>query len=304
LRKIRLPIRNKAFQLLNLICAFGLLSVVASGQVVDKVKGKAVLITLQGQTLAVDSQWVTVNDVGRKTGLVKIKAVKGDKAVADLMAGTAVAGESLIPRPPPKSRFKDDGTGQPPPDQADNPDGAAPEEPSPTGRSKKRMGVELGYAMDSFQFSSNGFTSSQFSGTGENFQGFFDINLTQSLNVRLLGGYDIFNAADSSGNSISVSSLGGGGDLQWRLYQKGNNNAFIGVGIVFEYVMSATLSSGLSNALQKPSNISSFVLSAGGDYALKKKLFIPYSIGYHSYLAGSGVTQTAIVLTGGIGWLY
>src|SRR5262245_720959 len=65
---------------------------------VTKVKGKSALVTLQGTAAAAGDRFYAMEG-GKKKAIIQIAKVKGDKAIAKVVKGTAAAGMSLSPAP-------------------------------------------------------------------------------------------------------------------------------------------------------------------------------------------------------------
>lgn len=280
----------------------------AWSQVVSKVSNKTVLIDMKDGNLAEGSEWITVNDLGKKTGLIRIKKVKGSKALADITKGVVAVGQTLIPKPGPKSRFKEDGS-------ADNGQSGAGSDTSTVTKSNlKRVGGVFSYAMDSMSLTAGNATntltvSESLSGTGMQLAGFYDWAFTPALAIRFYGSYDTFAASvstttgavnnnGSTTSSLSISALGLGGDAQWRFIHDKTKNIWAGVGFTYDYLLSNS-----SNiiSLTTPSYVNYVSPGLGIDYAITPKYFIPAAFHYDYYIAGSGVSQSALRFSAGFG---
>ena len=294
-------------------------SVNAVSQVVEKVKAPVVLIDLQGNDLAPGSEWLTVNDVGRKTGWIRIKKVRDGKAVAEIVKGIVAAGQTLTAKPPPKSRFKEDSvSGDENKEISTSP---APEEdtrPSQLLKNyKKKMGVMLGYAMDTISFTAGNANNTitlgeNMTGTGISLKGFYDWKLSPTLVARLTAGYDGFAASGSVSNgavnnggsttsTLNITGLAVGADAEWALMASKVSTFWIGIGFTFDYLLSTSTN---VISLSSPSFINYISPGLGDDIRVTKSMFIPVAFHYDYYIAGSGVTQNDLRFNAGVGWAY
>lgn len=295
----------KKLKILFLIISF-LFATAASAQTVLKVKGKAALIDTGETPLEVGSEYITVNDVGRKTGLIRIKQVRGNKAVADIEKGIVVVGETLTPRPPPKSRFQD----EPAEDDAD-----IRRQP----KTQSAAGLIVGYSMDSISFTAGSNQSPPaltqaiaMSGNSYKIKGFYDYPWTDTFTWRFTGGLDGFNATSSgvspliTSNSSTTASLSATyialeGSIMWNFYRgKGLTKVYGELGYSFQY-NSSTSSNVYS--LVAPSYANALFVGGGSNITMSKDTFIPVFLHYDYYLAGSGITQNSINFAAGYGWM-
>ncbi len=85
----------------SLVCFFvlSLFAFPAFAATVGKVKGKNVLIDLKGDPAAPGDLFYAVKADGKRSAILKIGKVKGDKAIGTILKGNAAPGMSLELKP-------------------------------------------------------------------------------------------------------------------------------------------------------------------------------------------------------------
>ena len=90
--------RSLVVPILVLVASLVLANPSAWAARVTKVKGKKVLINLEGEHEKKGQIFYVVDEKGRKKGVVKIRSIKGDKAIGKLGKGKAKKGYALLER--------------------------------------------------------------------------------------------------------------------------------------------------------------------------------------------------------------
>jgi hypothetical protein len=274
---------------------------------VEKVKGPSALVNGEDLPLNIGDEFYTLNDSGRKTGWIRIKQVKNNRAVAVVVKGVVVAGEKLVPK-------------------AGSPEGASEaaasdeDSSSPRSRGREAWGLLGGYSMDSMSFTAGDSSNppvhtekASLSGSSFKLKGFYDRPFGQSFTLRFMGGLDGFNGTygaqstvinrnSSSTSSVSVTFLALEAEIQWNLYKKSLTTFWLGGGYSFQYAMSSTTN--MYSLQMNSSYTNSLFIGGGSNIKMNATHFIPLFVHYNYYVAGSGITQTAINLYGGYGWLF
>jgi hypothetical protein len=273
---------------------------------VEKVRGNAVLVNGEELPLNVGDEFLTSSDGERKTGWIRIKNIKNNRAVAEILKGSVSVGQRLIPKATSKNRSDDSGS-----------HGADVRDRS---RGKRAWGLLLGYSMDSMKFTAGDSNvppvhtePASLSGSSYKLKGFYDRPWTDTFGLRLLGGLDGFNGTYSAQSavinrngaatsSVSVTFIALEAEIFWNIYKTQRVTYWLGAGYSFEYAMSS--STNLYSLQMNSSYTNSIFFGGGANIQISATNFIPVAIHYNYYVAGSGITQSAINLYGGYGWYF
>lgn len=284
----------------------------AFAQSVEKVRGASVLLDLGGTQANPGDEFITIDENGKRTGIIRISQTRGQKAVAKIIKGVVLPGETLTVRGKSKAR-----TNPEPPAEDDS---APPEQVESRPRGKDFIGVMLGYNNDTMSFLAGNSSSppsytetANLTGTTTAFKGFYDHPWTPEFDLRFMGSYDGFNGSyTAKSNSInrgstlnsnlSVSYVGLEGEILWKLYDKKLTNAWLGLGYAFEYILGS--STNLYSLTINSSFLNAIFAGAGGNIAFGNSAYIPIYAHYKYFLASSGVTQNAIEIGAGYGWRF
>lgn len=244
---------------------------------ISKVKGKRVLIDLKGTSAASGDVFYAVKSNGKRSAIIKISKVKGDKAIGSITKGKAEAGMTIEPKPASVagggSSSKKSSSSSPPPD----------------GRSY--WGVLAGYAMDSMSVNVNSSTvagqslgQANLSGTGFSFKGLFDYELFPQIWFRGTTGLEMFNvsgeakcgslnreACDAKINYLTF-------DFMARyVFSVGDFRPWGGFGIGLLFPMSKEATALQSNSI---STTNVMVPAFGLDWFISSTSYIPISVEY------------------------
>lgn len=286
---------------------FAVLGSFSFAQTVEKINGKSVLLNTGGQVLTAGSDWLTISDTKKKTGWIKIKQVRGEKAVAEIMSGEVFVGQTLIPKPPPVSRF------------AEDPDVIPIDQVKANAPSKVMGGVLFGYASDTMSFTAGDSNNppiytenATLTGTTYTIKGYYDSQYNDKLTIRYTCGLDGFSGTykaqnsqinkqgSGTGSNVSVSTIAIEAEALWIPYKNKSVKLWAGGGYSFQY---NTGTSTNMNSLTMSSSYSNILLGGlGADIVITPKYTMPVFYNYNYYLAGKGITQNATTLGIGIGW--
>lgn len=290
---------NCFFVALGFLC---LLSVsIADAAQIKKVKGKNVLIDLEGETSQVGDVYYTLDANGRRAGLVKIKKLKGSQAIAILGKGKAQPGFTLQYRAPKDSASASAETS------------SSSESSAPTG--KMYWGVLGGFGMDGAKVdlkdvNGNYRKSVDLSGNSFSVKGLFDYWLIDNIWFRGMLGLEGFSVTGPSDCGASPT-FGATCDAQinylaadfWGRYSLplGNFRPWVGAGvsILFPATKKAT-------ALDESSITTSNAISAGFgiDWFTSSTMFIPLAFEYSMMPESNEVKPSKMSLRAGIGFAF
>jgi hypothetical protein len=242
---------------------------------ISKVKGKSVLIDLKGDAAAAGESFYAVKADGKRSALIKIAKVKGDKAIGKILKGKAAAGMSLEPQP---SKVTADRGGS----------RRSVGDSAPAGRSY--WGGLFGYGRDSMDVNINNSITGAFqekgslSGSGFSAKGLFDYEIFSQVWFRFTAGLEMFKVSgpakcgsgnaqpcDANINYLSMDFLGR------YVFSNGTMRPWLGAGVGLLFPMSKEAS-----ALQAQSISTTNVIMFGGgvDWFTSPNFYIPISIEY------------------------
>lgn len=264
---------------------------------VTKVKGKKVLVKLEGEPAKKGQIFYVLDSKGRKKGVIKIRAIKGDRAIARLGKGRARKGYALMARAGGKKGKKGS--------KMAKKKGAAEE--SSSGTSQMAWGIMLGMGMDSMEVDLDVTPAEKASlaGNGMSYKAMFDYALFEKIWFRGMLGIENFetegdkksSACDNKicGVSISYLSL----DFWGRyLFSLGSFRPWLGAGFTLWFPMSQE-----TTALEEDSITNTSVMGIGGgfDWYMNPSFYIPFQVEYGLLPASEQVSATAIAIRFGIG---
>ncbi|MEK2645091.1 hypothetical protein [Bdellovibrio sp. BCCA] len=279
---------------------------------VSAVKGQKVLINLEGDATSEGDEFYLLNPANnKKTAIIRIKQVKGSKALGEIVKGRAAQGYALQAKAASKM-------------SADVPASeTSEEEAAPVSRNdmsylrvvKDSYGVTGSYIMNSMNADvsyKDGFgishkTSTSMSGSGFGVGGFYDYALGQSLIGRGSAAIEQFNVsgnaseaacAGSTSCDAKINYLSLYGLLKWYPIQ-GKYRGWIGGGM--GYMLAVSKSSTALNESQISTN-QVFTFAVGTDIQMNRKNYIPISIEYNLFPASDTVKANMIVIKGGWAW--
>jgi hypothetical protein len=242
---------------------------------ITKVKGKSVLIELKGDAASPGDVFYAVKSNGKRSALIQISKVKGEKAIGKVSKGKASVGETL--------ELKGAGVVK-----NSRPSSGGSSIVSPSGRSY--WGAIAGYAMDSMNVAvkdsidNHDRGRADLSGSGYSIKGLFDYELFPQVWFRGLSGIEMFNVtgpakcADLNSQTCDAKIMYWSFDFIGRyVFSNGNIRpwAGAGLGLLFPVSKSAT-------ALQASSVATTNVMmvTGGVDWFVTPNLYIPVSVEY------------------------
>lgn len=311
-------------KLLLVLCLF-LLQTSAWAASVTAVKNQKVLIDLSGASTSPGDEYFLVNPSGKKVAVIRIKQVKNNKALADILKGHADLGYTLQARA---------GESTPTPDRSSEKE--QPEEKSArTNTDKKHSNEEESAARDTTYLrtlknsyglvgkllmnsmtvditdSLGGKGTASMSGSSFGVGGFMDFIATPDIAVDVEGALEQYNVtgttrlssngtpyANSTDYSTKITYLSAYG-LGKYYFTKSKYRVWAGIGGGFLIAMSKS-----SNALNENNIATNQVANAavGVDIQWNRKTYIPVTLEYTYFPPTSTVKATSIVLKAGWAW--
>lgn len=273
---------------------------------VSAVKNNKIMMSLEGESTSVGAEFFVINPQGKKVAIVKVLQTKGDRALAEIVKGTAKQGYSLQSR----------GGGGSASSMSTSPSEGSSSENSyyekklsqrvHTGNSYGLLG---GYLMNSMTITATGLNTSM-SGTGFGASGYYDYALSPTLVARAMVGLEQYVVQGSNSSTTPVScttncdvnlnylSIYGYG--RWNYLQETSYKAWLGGGAGYLYPISKS-STAFTNTSQLQAN-QVFVAAAGVDVRLSGKNYMPISIEYGLFPTSSTVSANILYLRLGYAW--
>lgn len=253
----------------------------AQAMEVQKVKGKKVMIRLsEGEQTQVGDQYFVMKG-SKKTGVVKIMKVSGDRAFGSLK-GKAAVGSELMEKTQKKKVTRT--------------------KPQPNSGGKKVfVGAMLGMGLNSMDVkNTNTNVTNSLSGSGINFTAFLDYPFTKLLNLRGYVGMLNLNADNTCTDckvEIGYVQLGGSGRF---VFDMGSFKPWVGGGYNAIVPMSKDKTTALDADKIALTSIIGFY--AGLDYHINSKMMIPIEFSYNLLPSSDSVSGNIIGINVGFGY--
>lgn len=267
---------------------------------VSKVKGKKVLIDLEGEPAKKGQVYYVVDEQGRKKGVLKIMSVKGEKAIAKMGKGKAKKGMGLL--------AKEGGGEGGDKEKGDKPEGK--ESSGSASSSEMAAGLMLGMSMDSMEVDLDVTPAQKASlaGSGMSYKALFDYALFEKIWFRGFLGIENFAAEGDKASSacenkvcavtIQYLTL----DFWGRyLFSLGTFRPWLGAGFSLWFPMSQD-----TTALEEDSITNTSVMAVGGgfDWFINPSFYIPFQVEYGMLPASEQVSATVIAIRAGLGMTF
>jgi hypothetical protein len=258
----------------------------AHAATVTTVKGKGVVISLDGETVEKGQKVELFDSNGKKRGVIQINKLNksGTKAAGKLIVGKAQKGWTTDA----------------------NSDATASSSSSYDSNKKLRYGGIIGFSMDDMTVSLAANGDVDLSGTGYGVKGAFDFSLSEKFQLRGRGGVEFFSASgDSAGVSalectncevdITYVTLEGMGQFY---LSKSKYSFWIGGGGALAHP-----ASGSSNAIDTDSLSTTSAIQVGGGFDIKTTSgYVPIEILYSLLPESDSVSATYLTISAGYMW--
>lgn len=279
--------------IIALIYFVSVLSFNAFAGSIKTVKGKQVLISLDGDSVR-EGQELKVRDASKKLrAIVKVKKVGKTQAIAEIVKGKAEVGYVIGNRSPAAV-------------DADGSSSYDTEVTSPSSLTKSRYGVLGAYLNNSMnaKYSVNSVDyQTTMTGSGFGVLGYYDFTLTKDFEVRGSAGLEQFSTknAGCGGNlncDVNINYISAYGLAKYK-FTKGKTQIWGGGGLGFLTAMSK--SSTVLDVGQISSN-QVFTLALGADIAMSKKQVLPVALEMSMFPSSGTVSASMMSLKVGWGW--
>ena len=291
---------------------------------VTAVKNQKVLINLEGADVAVNDEFFLINREGKKVAIIRLKQIRNDKAIADILKGKGETGFTLQAKASSVGTSTGAATAKSEVNEAHKTEKSAPTEASEdrgTARDtsylralKDSYGIMGEYLMNTMAvLEKNTFNNTtetaNLKGTGLGIGGFYEYAANRDITVRFLGVLEQYNA------SGSISILGCAGQtskecdakimylnahaLAKYYFNQDRYRFWAGGGGGFLVPLSKS-----STALNEEKIATNQVLTIGigMDYQTSRNNYIPVSLEYNYFPPSDTVKASSILLKFGYAW--
>lgn len=290
-------------------CLLFLLTPSAWSASVSAVKGQKVLINLDGDSANEGDEFFLINPgSNKKTALIRIRQIKGNKAMGEIIKGRAATGYSLQAKAPGSMSAGAGGYGDSSYSRA--------QESGILRNLKNSYGITGGYLMNTMSANVTAVDSgtgirttsaANMSGGGLAVGGFYDYLLSSSFVAHGVVGIEQFNVTGDAAASVcsgskscdaKINYLAMYGAVKWYLTQE-KYRVWLGGGI--GYLMALSKSSSALNASQISTN-QVFNLAVGTDMQMSRKNYVPISLEYNLFPSSETVKASNIMIKAGWAW--
>lgn len=305
---------NKKINLFLFILSFVSFSHQLLAQEVSQIKGSKVLLKMNGMLAEAGDEFYAIDNQGKKKAILKIRQVKGDKAIAEVIKGQAQAGFSIQSKSVSASKQTESN------DESSSDNRKSQRASRPRGfwgkilKRNTQAGVLGGLSQNTMSLTAKSGSSSEditMTGMSYTLEGFYDMDLSPMFTARLKAGLVNFEAKSSTSiaavcsNSSSCDAkfgyLAGEASGHFNIIQ-GPTRVWVGAGLAFFFAISK--SSSVSNLDTGNSTNQMFLFGGGADIGMGGGAFIPVSLDYGYFPSSSGIKASMLLLRGGYGWRF
>lgn len=253
------------------------------------VKDKRVLIMAEGESYSVGQRIPLRDSSGKLRAVVQIAQIKDQRIIAQVVKGRA--DKNLL-------------VGSASAASSNSASGRA----SSKGKKHGAFGIMAGFSQNKMAAKTN-LGDVSMSGTSFNLAGFYQINLSEKVNARLLGGYETLSASGTTANgtcpnstppcTTDISYIGFQGLLKYNMMMRPSFDFWIGGGLGFLFAIAKS-----SNILDtsKVSTNQTITGVIGLDWKLSNNRFVPLQFDYSMFPDSSGSAASQMILRAGYGW--
>lgn len=261
-----------------------------SGEV-RKVKGKAVIIGIDGLSVSEGDRIFAMDSNGKKVGLIQITKIKGQRAAGKILKGRASEGMELAQKGGKGSRGSKSASGE--------------SSGGPTSGTL-RIGGLASFAMDTMKIKARNSAGTitedvPTSGNGFGANAVGDFYFSPMVSVRALAGIETFKATGKSTRALCTNSVNCDtsityfditGLLRYHVLDESSFPIWLGLGAGFYFPMGST-----SNVIEGKS-ISTASLITGGlgsDIKIGDNMYLPLQFDYSVFFPASDDVSTNII---------
>lgn len=279
---------------------------------VTQVKNNKVMIDLQQEEAEAGQEFYLLNSDSKKVGLVQISIVKNGKAIGVILKGKSAGDETLELKP--GSTGSSEKISE---DVNTEAEAANSNATSKTYRyNTKKFSVLLGSISNSMTAKeadgSGRIEDVQLKGTSLGLSAALDMPVASWFTLRGTAGYEPFKStgtatilgcdnASSTDCTADMNYISFGAYARFELYRVKALMLWGGVGGTMKFPLSKS-STALKNEDIKLT--ATYALTAGADYFITNKMYLPFSIEMQTYMPSDTVKASSLAIRAGIGFAY
>ena len=298
-----------------LISLVVLIPLVAIGAEVLQVKGSKVLLNIGGTDASPGSEFFALDGNGKKRAILRVKQVKGEKAIGELVKGKVEPGMSLKQKGS-ASASSDSGSSNSRVQDVNEPEERSKRPRGFMGSFLKRgtgIGFMGGIAQNTMSLTAkNAGISQDVSLTGNSFNAlaYYDYDFSPVFTFRGNGGIETFNASGTTSNSVlcggttcsvAFTYLAFEGHAHYN-FMTGSTRAWVGAG--FDFLLTASKSSSIANLDTSSATNQMMDVEVGADFGLGGGAVVPVAFEYAIFPGSTTVKASSMLLKAGYGWRY
>lgn len=285
----------------------------ALASTISAVKGTQVVINMDTENYQA-GQVVYGMTGTKRTALIQIQKIKGNKALGTITKGHAAVGSSTMLRTASNSGPSKQQASRGKNAQPDNEDSS---NHSTIVRNRKKWsgGFLVGYAMQSAKMTIQTTTppaseSANFTGSAISLKGFADLDYTSQITLRFAFGLEPLSTKATTSNVLCSDNTNSckfnynfialEGAVHYNLVTTPNR---YWVGLGYAYLVDAGHSNNVPNVALSGGSSQMIIVSAGADFTFGRG-FIPVALEYDLFPGGGGVTISSITFRGGYGFSF
>lgn len=273
-----------------ILLSFGLSAQAAK---VINIKQNKALIDLEGDSFNPGDKLFAIDDQGKKKAILQVRQVKGGKAVADILKGSAQAQFTVTLAQSAGSSAR-----------------SGSSQPKGAMKANKAWGLTAGYAMNNMTAKPSSNVSVDLSGSSFSVKAFYDMRLDGAISVRASTGYDSFVGSGTSGTAacsgssscdVNIGYLGLDALVRYSFIES-SYRVWAGAGLGFLLALSKS-----SNVLDtgKITTNQTILVSLGADIPVGKSgAFIPLQFDYALYPSNNTTSANQMIFRAGYGWSF
>lgn len=293
--------RSSSLILLLALTVAPLASMAAS---VTQVKGNKLMIQLDGLQVSQGNELYVLNEDGKKIGLVQVRQVKGDRALAEITKGRAVPGAPM--------QLKGAGSSA----SSTESSSSSSKSTNHARKGKHVGGIIAGYSMDSMsltvQYNSGTKEDANLKDSGYSVKAFYDYPVSPAFTIRLASGLEMFNAKGTTNAKICENGTSNSCEVAFNYlamegsahYNITEGSFKMWAGLGYSFLFAVSKKNNIPNLSSDSSTNQMILLSAGADIWTGKTAFFPIAIEYGMFPGSSNVKADGIFLRAGYGFTF
>lgn len=301
-----------------ILLGVGSLALSSSAAVIQQIKGKRVLIQMEGLNTPVGSELFALNAEQKRRAIVRLTAIRAGRAIGEVIQGNVQAGMQLVVKSAGPNNNSSTAFSPVATRQGRISDAPVSEDTAAAlaRRYKKGFGILGGIAMSQASLNARASVAGTLTeqalamkGTSYNLKAIYDYHMSRGLTIRAAAGYETLALSasvpsnkqvlctNSTTCTLSLNYLSLEAAAQYNL-TTGPTRVWVGAGYAFLLAMSKTNT--ITN-LEATSTNQALLASAGVDIPMGTKGYIPL-VAEYGIFPFAGISMSGMYLRAGYAW--